>query len=61
MHAECNCVLRSVQSRVLHSAGGSCITLIAKQMDEGFAGTKLYSQRVFFTPPAVCFVPAHPL
>jgi hypothetical protein len=61
VHAKCNSVLHLAQPRVLHSAGGPYITCIAKQMDEGFAGTQLYRQRVCFFLPldqSVNFGPA---
>jgi hypothetical protein len=51
MHAESNSVLQSAQPGVLHSAGGPYITFIAKQMDEYFASTQLYRQRVCFFLP----------
>jgi hypothetical protein len=63
VHAKCNSVLHLARRRVLHSAGGPYITCIPKQMDEGFAGTQLYRQRVFFflTPQSVNFGPAQPV
>jgi hypothetical protein len=51
VHAKCNSVLHSARPRVLHSSGGPYITCIAKQMDQGFAGTQLYRQRVCFFLP----------
>jgi hypothetical protein len=61
VHAECNCVLHSARPHGLHSAGGPYITSIAKQMDEGFAGTKLYGQRAcfFLTPLSVSLLYQH--
>ncbi len=44
VHAECN-------TSLLHSAGGPYITLIAKKMDQDFAGAQLYRQRVCLFAP----------
>jgi hypothetical protein len=60
VHAKCNSVLHSARPRVLHSAGGPYITCLAKWMDEGFAGTQLYRQRVsFFLPLSLLTLDQH--
>ncbi len=49
VHAACNCVLHPARPCLLHSAG--YIVFIAKLINEEFAGTQLYRQRVCFFLP----------
>ncbi len=54
--------LHSARPRIFHSAGGLYIAFIAKQMDEEFAGTQLYTEDLLFLVPlSASFVPAQPV